>query len=102
MLAYHNAFKALADPTRLTLFEKLATTPQAVGVLARGMAVSRPAVSQHLQVLCHAQLVRRVKVGNRNQYAINPVGMEALRAYVEGFWDAALGSFKHHAESSST
>lgn len=102
MFTYHNAFKALADPTRLTLFEKLAATPQAVGVLARGMAVSRPAVSQHLQVLCQAQLVRRVKVGHRNQYAVNPAGMEALRAYVEGFWDRALGRFKRHAESSPT
>ena len=67
-------------------------------MLARGMAVSRPAVSQHLQVLCHAQLARRVKVGKRDQYAIDPVGMEALRAYVEGFWDTALSSFKRHAE----
>lgn len=98
MLTYQNAFKALADPTRLTLLEKLATTPQAVGVLARGMAVSRPAVSQHLQVLCQAQLARRVKVGKRDQYAIDPVGMEALRTYVEGFWDTALSRFKRHAE----
>ncbi|MCH7497565.1 MAG: ArsR family transcriptional regulator, partial [Candidatus Marinimicrobia bacterium] len=41
---------------------------------------------------------RRVKVGKRDQYALDPEGMEALRAYVEGFWDTALSRFKRHAE----
>jgi DNA-binding transcriptional ArsR family regulator len=42
---------ALGDPTRRRIFERLAAGPSSVGVLADGMPISRPAVSQHLRVL---------------------------------------------------
>ena len=51
------AFSALADPTRRTMLERLAAGPRAVGELAAGLPVSRPAVSQHLKVLKEAGLV---------------------------------------------
>ena len=51
------AFTALADPTRREIFERLARRPSAVGELASGLPVSRPAVSQHLKVLKDAGLV---------------------------------------------
>ena len=51
------AFAALADPTRRAVFERLADGPKAVGDLAQGLPVSRPAVSQHLKVLKEAGLV---------------------------------------------
>ena len=50
-----DAFEALGDPTRRALFERLAAKPMAVGELAAGAAVSRPAVSQHLKVLEEAR-----------------------------------------------
>ena len=49
---------ALGDPTRRTIFERLARRPMAVGELAGELPVSRPAVSQHLRVLKDAGLVR--------------------------------------------
>src|SRR5258705_18702 len=57
-MAYGEAIAALADPTRRRVFEKLRAGPSPVGVLARGLEVSRPAVSQHLKVLEGAGLVR--------------------------------------------
>src|SRR5436309_2252863 len=89
---------ALADPTRRQIFERVAERPRAVGELADGLPVSRPAVSQHLKVLKEAGLVSDTAVGNRRVYTVNPDGVAALRAYFEGFWNRALGAFKDAAE----
>ena len=53
-MANNLAFAALADPTRREVFERLGDGPRAVGELAEGLPVSRPAVSQHLKVLKEA------------------------------------------------
>jgi DNA-binding transcriptional ArsR family regulator len=89
---------ALADPTRRAIFERLRHGPLAVGELARGVPVSRPAVSQHLKVLKEAGLVSERKNGTRRLYRIEPQGIEALRAYFDEFWDAALAAFKEAVE----
>jgi DNA-binding transcriptional ArsR family regulator len=80
---------ALGDPTRRAILESLLKGPQPVGELARGLPVSRPAVSQHLRILKHAHLVIDRPEGNRRLYALNPAGVEALRAYFDRFWDQA-------------
>jgi len=91
---------ALADPTRRAIFERLAKRAWSVGELASGFSVSRPAVSQHLRVLAHAQLVRHTRQGTRNIYAVDPRGLAALRNYIDSMWDHALADFKAHAEAS--
>lgn len=90
--------EALGDPTRRAVFERLAPGPRAVGEIARGMPVSRPAVSQHLRVLKDAGLVLDRAEGTRRFYRANPAGLEVLRAYLDRFWDRALASFKDAAE----
>jgi DNA-binding transcriptional ArsR family regulator len=87
------ALAALADPTRRQLFERLRTGPRAVGELARGMPISRPAVSQHLAVLKTAGLVRDTAKGTRRVYEIDPQGLAAIRAWLDDLWGDALGSF---------
>ena len=77
------ALAALADPTRRQLIERLKAGPRAVGDLARGVPVSRPAVSQHLAVLKAAGLVRDVADGTRRVYEIDPRGLGAIRAWLE-------------------
>ena len=94
----NQALDALGDPTRRAVFEQLASGPRAVGEIARGMPVSRPAVSQHLKVLKDAGLVSDRPAGNRRLYAVDPNGVEALRDYFERFWDSALAAFKAAAE----
>ena len=69
-----------------------------MGDLARGLPVSRPAVSQHLRVLKNAGLVRERRVGTRNFYSVDGDGLAELRDYFEGFWDEALAAFKDAAE----
>jgi DNA-binding transcriptional ArsR family regulator len=97
-MAYAEALAALADPTRRTVFETLRQGPRSVGDLARGLPVSRPAVSQHLRVLKHAGLVRERRAGTRNFYSVDGDGLAELRDYFEGFWDEALAAFKQAAE----
>jgi DNA-binding transcriptional ArsR family regulator len=93
---------ALANPTRRTIFERLADGPLPVVDLARGLKVSRPAVSQHLKVLKQAGLVLDRPQGTRRIYRIDPDGVEGLRDYFDGFWDYALVAFKAAAEQPET
>ena len=81
------ALNALADPTRRTIFEHLATAPAAVGELARSLPVSRPAVSQHLRVLTEAGLVRPTICGTRHIYRVDQSGITALRQWLDHFWN---------------
>ena len=97
-MTYALAFQALADPTRRSIFERLRAGPLAVGQIAAGLPVSRPAVSQHLRVLKEAALVVEHRQGTRNIYNIDPRGLEELREYVEAFWGEVLESFKEAAE----
>jgi DNA-binding transcriptional ArsR family regulator len=93
-----SALAALADPTRRQIFERLRSGPRAVGEIAHGLPVSRPAVSQHLAVLKAAGLVRDEAQGTRRVYEIDPKGLGALRAWLDQFWEGSLASFKAELE----
>jgi DNA-binding transcriptional ArsR family regulator len=97
-MANNRAFAALADPTRREVFERLGDGPRAVGELAEGLPVSRPAVSQHLKVLKEAGLVVDRAEGARRVYQIDPKGLGQLRAWLDRFWDVALEAFRAEAE----
>jgi DNA-binding transcriptional ArsR family regulator len=92
------ALDALGDPTRRQIFKRLRGGPRSVGQLADGMAVSRPAVSQHLRVLKQARLVTDRAEGTRRLYAVDTRGVEALRNWLDGFWDETLAAFKSAVE----
>lgn len=93
-----NAWSALADPTRRTIFERLVARPSAVGELARGLPVSRPAVSQHLKVLKDAGLVVDKRAGKQRIYQVDPDGLAALRAELDRFWTKTLAAYKTAVE----
>lgn len=93
-----NALSALADPTRRRVFERLKSGPKSVGAIARGMPVSRPAVSQHLRTLKEAGLVTDRPEGTRRVYFIDPQGLGALRRWLDQFWDDALAAFQAEVE----
>jgi DNA-binding transcriptional ArsR family regulator len=92
-------FAALADPTRLAVFERLAKSPGAVHEIADEFPVSRPAISQHLRVLKDARLVLDEAVGNQRIYRVDPNGIEEIRSYFDRFWGDALSSFKAFIEN---
>lgn len=98
-MTYGNAvLGALGDPTRREILEKLRTGPRAVGDIAAGMTISRPAVSQHLKVLKESGLVAETRQGTRHYFAIAPEGLGELRAYLDGLWSDALTAFTRHVE----
>ncbi len=92
------ALAALADPTRRQVFERLRAGPCAVGEIAEGLPVSRPAVSQHLGVLKSAGLVTDEAQGTRRVYRIDARGLGPLRAWLDQFWDEAMINFAAEVE----
>ncbi|HEX5558989.1 MAG TPA: metalloregulator ArsR/SmtB family transcription factor [Gaiellales bacterium] len=93
-----SGWTALADPTRRAIFERLVERPYAVGDLAVGLPVTRPAVSQHLKVLKGAGLVVDRKAGKRRIYRVDPAGLAQLRAELDGFWTKTLAAYKAAVE----
>jgi DNA-binding transcriptional ArsR family regulator len=89
----------LGDPTRRAVFELLARRPCSVQELADQLPISRPAVSQHLRVLKDGGLVISHAEGTRRIYSLNPVGVTALRTWLEGVWSDALAGFHKVAEA---
>ena len=92
------SFIALAEPIRMTIFDRLAERPMAVGELAETLPVSRPAVSQHLKVLKEAGLVQSEAEGTRRVYRIDPAGLGPLREWLDRHWERALAAFAEKVE----
>lgn len=91
-------FSALHDPTRRAVLERLRDGPRPVSDIARGLPVTRPAVSQHLKVLKEAGLVDDRSEGTRRIYRIDPKGLGAMRAWLDQFWTDALDAFAAEVE----
>jgi DNA-binding transcriptional ArsR family regulator len=98
MINAERALDALGDPTRRSVFRRLRHRTLSVRQIADGMDVTRPAVSQHLKVLKAAGLVVVRAEGTRRLYAVDTRGIEAMRNWLDGFWDEALVAFKRAAE----
>jgi DNA-binding transcriptional ArsR family regulator len=82
------------------VFERLRGGPRPVGMIAHGLPVSRPAVSQHLKVLKDARLVEERSEGARRIYSLRREGLIELREWLDSFWGDALDAFKLEAERS--
>lgn len=100
-MTYGEAFEALADPTRRAIVEALRDAPSPVGQLAKGLPVSRPAVSQHLRILSDAGLVVAEARGASRIYRLAPEGWTLLRDYLDTMWDDALAAYARAAETLS-
>jgi DNA-binding transcriptional ArsR family regulator len=97
-LAADALFDALGDGTRRAILEQLRNGPLPVVEIARRLPVGRPAVSQHLKVLKQVGLVTSRQEGTRRRYQIDPVGMIALRAWLDDVWGQALDAYKAAVE----
>jgi DNA-binding transcriptional ArsR family regulator len=94
----HDAWFALGDRTRRAIFERVVERPCAVGEIAAGLPVSRPAVSQHLKILKEAGLVVDEPAGNRRIYRVSTDGLAQLRTDLDRFWSSTLTAFKAAVE----
>jgi DNA-binding transcriptional ArsR family regulator len=82
-------FRALADPTRLAVFECVARREMTVSELTERFDVSQPAISQHLAALRHGGLVSQRKEGRFVYYRADPAGMKPLihwLTHYQSFW----------------
>lgn len=90
---------ALSDGTRRAIIDRLRAAPDSVEQIARGLPVSRPAVSQHLAVLKQSGLVSERRDGRRRVYRLEPAGLAPLRAYVEALWGDVLAAYAAAAQA---
>jgi DNA-binding transcriptional ArsR family regulator len=102
MINAEKALHALGDRTRRRVFMRLRNRTCMAGELAQGMRVTRSAVSQHLQVLKAAGLVAVRAEGTRRLYQVDSRGLEAVRRWLDSFWDETLGAFKKAAEQAAS
>jgi len=92
------ALKAIAGPRRRQILALVRDGELAAGEIAAHFDVTRPAVSQHLNVLKEAGLVSERRNGTKRLYRARPEGLAELREFLEEFWDERLVALKHEAE----
>jgi DNA-binding transcriptional ArsR family regulator len=92
------ALKAIAAPHRRQILTLVRDGELSAGEIAAHFDVSRPAVSQHLNVLKEAGLVNERRSGTRRLYRARPEGLVPIKAFLEGFWDDRLEGLKREAE----
>jgi DNA-binding transcriptional ArsR family regulator len=92
------AVKAIAAPRRRQILTLVRDGELSAGEIAAHFDVTRPAVSQHLNVLKEAGLVSERRNGTRRLYRARPEGLAELKAFLEEFWDERLSALKREAE----
>lgn len=91
------SLEALADPTRRRIVELLARGDRTAGELVKEFDISAPAISQHLNVLREAGLVRTRAVGQMRIQSLNPEGLDQVGAWLEktrSFWSRRLDALE--------
>jgi DNA-binding transcriptional ArsR family regulator len=92
------ALKAIAAPRRRQILTLVREDELSAGEIASHFDVTRPAVSQHLNVLKEAGLVSERRNGTRRLYRARPEGLGEIKDFLEEFWDVRLGALKREAE----
>ena len=92
-------FHALAEQHRRDILRLVLDEELTSGEIASFFTLTRPAISQHLQVLADAGLVTVRREGTKRLYRARPEGLVDLRAFLEEFWDERLRRLKRVAEA---
>lgn len=93
----NDIFKALADPTRRAVYEKLATGSMNASSLREGMDISQPAISQHLAALRSAGLIKEQRQGRYVNYEVDPEGLAIIAQWLSKYrtyWPARIDALK--------
>ena len=91
--------QAIAEPHRREILRLVRDAELSSGEIAAHFDVTRPAISQHLQVLVAAGLVSMRRQATRRLYRAKPEGLAELRSFLEEFWDDRLQLLKQAAEA---
>jgi len=92
------ALKAIAAPRRRAILTLVRDDELTAGEIASHFDVTRPAISQHLNVLKEAGLVNERRNGTRRLYRARPEGLTELKDFLEEFWNVRLQALKREAE----
>jgi DNA-binding transcriptional ArsR family regulator len=92
------ALKAIAAPHRRQILSLVRGDELSAGEIAAHFDVTRPAVSQHLNVLKEAGLVSERRNGTRRLYRARPEGLVPVKQFLEEFWDPRLEALKREVE----
>jgi DNA-binding transcriptional ArsR family regulator len=92
------ALRAIAEPRRRRILQLVRDDELSAGEIAAQFDISRPAVSQHVNVLKEAGLVSERRNGTKRLYRARPEGLAQLKAFLEEFWDQRLDALKAEAE----
>jgi DNA-binding transcriptional ArsR family regulator len=98
----YDVFRAIADPTRRAILDRLRAGPTPVNALAADFQQTRPAISKHLRVLRDAALVSEQRVGRERVYQLHPRPLQQIAGWVEGyrsFWLSSLNGLKSYLEN---
>ena len=99
--ASDDVFRAIADPTRRAILDRLRAGPANAGALAADFRQSRPAISKHLRVLRQARLVTDTRIGRERVYAFDPLPLQSVAGWIEvyrAFWQTSLARLKRNLE----
>lgn len=99
--AHADVFRAIADPTRRAILDRLRAGPAPVNALAEDFAQTRPAISKHLRVLRDAALVTEQRSGRERLYQLEPQRLQSVASWIEGyrgFWLSSLNNLKRYLE----
>ena len=89
-----SAFLALADPVRRAIIARLSRGSATVNELAEPFAITKQAVSRHIQVLEAAGLITRTREGQRRPCHLDPAALERLTSWIDGYRLAAESQFR--------
>lgn len=92
------ALRALAEPRRRRILTLVRERELSAGEIASKFDVTRPAISQHLNVLKEAGLVDERRNGTRRLYRARPEGLVELKDFLEEFWNDRLDALKREAQ----
>jgi DNA-binding transcriptional ArsR family regulator len=94
----HKTLRALAEPRRLAILNVLRAGEMRAGDIAGHFKLTRPAISQHLRALADAKLIAERRDGTSRFYRIRAEGFEALRSFLDEFWNDRLAVLKFAVE----
>ncbi len=96
-----DVYRAIADPTRRAILDRLRAGGAPVNALAADFAQTRPAISKHLRVLKQARLVKEQRIGRERVYRLEPLPLQQVVGWLEGYramWQTNLDNLKRHLE----
>ena len=95
-------FRAISDPTRRQLLERLGRSPASVSELAQPFDLALPSIVQHLRILERSGLVRSRKVGRVRTFQLAPEGLQPAEDWLAGqrsLWERSLDQLVAHPQT---